>query len=328
MRLSCSVIRDLLPLYAEDLASEESAELVREHLDGCEGCRLYLDSLNQPRSPVPEDTAPLKNLKRELRRRRLRVAAIAALGVFVLLFAILSFSTSKKPLPYSPDLVSVKAVVPYDEKVGGNEFQSVYGVTFQNWQPRHPDQALVLTRSGNVSGAKTDWFLDDETGELTLFIQYFSTLSGFAFDLDSRGLSAERSEWSKSEDLFVPLPDRVVYGFGENQQLLWGKPAEDGGVQILPRLFLNYFMLLAAALAALLALLWFVFRKRRAGGVFMRLFLAPCAYLLGHLFIMGFSAESFFPLRDLAFICVEAAAVFALLELCASALSARTSVIE
>ena len=34
MKLSCNVIRDLLPLYAENLNSEESNALVDEHLCG------------------------------------------------------------------------------------------------------------------------------------------------------------------------------------------------------------------------------------------------------------------------------------------------------
>ena len=39
MKLSCGVIRDLLPLYAENLAGEESRQLVEEHLADCEACR-------------------------------------------------------------------------------------------------------------------------------------------------------------------------------------------------------------------------------------------------------------------------------------------------
>ena len=35
MNLPCSVIRDLLPLYTENLASEESMILVKDHLADC-----------------------------------------------------------------------------------------------------------------------------------------------------------------------------------------------------------------------------------------------------------------------------------------------------
>ena len=33
MKLSCDIIRDLMPLYAEELASEDSQAAVREHLE-------------------------------------------------------------------------------------------------------------------------------------------------------------------------------------------------------------------------------------------------------------------------------------------------------
>jgi len=40
----CSVIRDLLPLYEEQLCSKETAELVKEHLKECVECqKLYLE---------------------------------------------------------------------------------------------------------------------------------------------------------------------------------------------------------------------------------------------------------------------------------------------
>ena len=39
MNLSCDVIRDLLPLYTEGIASEASAALVEAHLETCAVCR-------------------------------------------------------------------------------------------------------------------------------------------------------------------------------------------------------------------------------------------------------------------------------------------------
>lgn len=49
MKLSCNVIRDLLPLYAENLTSEESNALVDEHLCGCDECAKQLGILKKPR---------------------------------------------------------------------------------------------------------------------------------------------------------------------------------------------------------------------------------------------------------------------------------------
>ena len=39
MKNECSIVRDLLPLYVEQMVSAETGEFVEEHLEGCEACR-------------------------------------------------------------------------------------------------------------------------------------------------------------------------------------------------------------------------------------------------------------------------------------------------
>lgn len=40
--MNCEIVRDLLPLYADGLCSEESRRAVEEHLKSCEACRKLL----------------------------------------------------------------------------------------------------------------------------------------------------------------------------------------------------------------------------------------------------------------------------------------------
>ncbi len=46
-RIPCNVNKDLLPLYVDDVCSEESKSLVEEHLAGCEECQGYYDALKE-----------------------------------------------------------------------------------------------------------------------------------------------------------------------------------------------------------------------------------------------------------------------------------------
>ena len=39
MKLPCAVIRDLLPLYAEDMVEPETTDLIGRHLADCPACR-------------------------------------------------------------------------------------------------------------------------------------------------------------------------------------------------------------------------------------------------------------------------------------------------
>ena len=47
MKIDCEVIRDLLPLYADEACSETSRGIVEEHLQECDACREQLRMLKQ-----------------------------------------------------------------------------------------------------------------------------------------------------------------------------------------------------------------------------------------------------------------------------------------
>ena len=41
-KINCNVIQDILPLYIDDVVSDDTKELVEEHLQNCEICqRVY-----------------------------------------------------------------------------------------------------------------------------------------------------------------------------------------------------------------------------------------------------------------------------------------------
>ena len=83
MKISCDVIRDLLPLYAEDMVSEDSKQLVDEHLCECDPCSKELAELkNTPKVPVEVETGSLKRVGDTIRRRRM--LAVLTVVMFVI----------------------------------------------------------------------------------------------------------------------------------------------------------------------------------------------------------------------------------------------------
>ena len=52
---NCDVIRDLLPLYEDNVVSEETAQMVREHLKDCPACREELRKMRTPISLPPDE---------------------------------------------------------------------------------------------------------------------------------------------------------------------------------------------------------------------------------------------------------------------------------
>lgn len=61
--MDCHVIQDLLPLYADGCCSEESAQLVRAHLETCENCRRAYAQM-QGGCREKEEFTPVTKLRR------------------------------------------------------------------------------------------------------------------------------------------------------------------------------------------------------------------------------------------------------------------------
>ena len=86
MNITCNIIKDLLPLYAEDLVSQDSKALVDDHLCGCDSCRKELEALKQaPKVPVEVETTSLKRVEDAIRKRKMLTAATAMLTLAAVL---------------------------------------------------------------------------------------------------------------------------------------------------------------------------------------------------------------------------------------------------
>lgn len=94
MTLPCYLVRDLLPLYHDNLCAPDTAKDVSKHLETCEDCRTALLALDMPddASPTYEEEAlqraqALQLLHRRLLRSRMLTAIVSALAVLLLLVA-------------------------------------------------------------------------------------------------------------------------------------------------------------------------------------------------------------------------------------------------
>lgn len=89
MKISCNIIRDLLPLYADDMVSEDSRQLVKEHLEKCRECSAMLEEMKKENQTVAfkersgdfsheDEIRPLKNIRRRIRRKRIVSVVLTA----------------------------------------------------------------------------------------------------------------------------------------------------------------------------------------------------------------------------------------------------------
>ncbi len=114
MKYSCEVIQDLLPLYIDEVCSEESQKVIEEHLQECPKCKaIYInmkDSDAVEMIPSFADRELQKaesyhSVKKKLFRKQLLVAVGAVCAVIILFCAI------------SAILKNTQQVVQYNENI-------------------------------------------------------------------------------------------------------------------------------------------------------------------------------------------------------------------
>ena len=304
MKLPCSVVRDLLPVYTEKLVEQETQELIDQHLEECDACRQILSEMKEePTTPI-ETVKPLQNLKKQIRRQRWRVALIAALCVFVVLFTYFFHAGSMNLLPWKEGLLEVRGVetVSPDHRIG-RTYHVLKGESEDNLAPQnYTGEALVLQTDNSIVGTMSNMTVEDD-GTITVFLQ--------ALGRDSRNIN---TGGAAGELVLYPVPDRVIYGYSEPQKLLWGEPLNGGG-QVLPRLTLNYYLLIAAGLTVITGALWFVLRKNRNNRIIRQIFFAPLSYVIAHLLICGVKGTTYFMGRNMYVILLIAVAIYFVLSL-------------
>ena len=264
MKITCDVIRDLLPLAAEELASPDSMEVVREHLRDCEGCRDAYEKLKKPPVIAPEEPG-LNTVRRDLCKRRFLTALSAVLVV------------------------------------------CMAGCWFLSWftAPIYMDESIITGILDNGDGTVTVSMDAAAVGRNTFQFEIDSTDAGETLVIwTSRWL-----EWNWSE----PNPRRLsitravihngIYlstGDGADK-LIYENPEKfiNGGVSILPRLYLSFYFQMSLLIGSAGLLLAFVLRKHRAGKWLGLLGSFLCCYGLCQGIVCGFTFASFFAEQEL-----------------------------
>lgn len=59
MKISCEIIKDLLPLYYDGICGNDSKALVEEHLTSCDSCKVELQAM--------EDALPINKTEQNLK---------------------------------------------------------------------------------------------------------------------------------------------------------------------------------------------------------------------------------------------------------------------
>lgn len=109
MKYECDIVKDLMPLYIDDLLSENSKTFVESHINSCESCKKYYEKLSSElkipvsRESRKKDLKPMEYLKASHSRKIIKkvLGVVLVIGCFVGSFAFANLYQ----IPVDPSMV-------------------------------------------------------------------------------------------------------------------------------------------------------------------------------------------------------------------------------
>lgn len=225
-KLDCPIVRDLLPLYIDQVTSAETAQAVEDHLATCPACRREREALEGDLpEPSPQEAATAQQfgaMMRRLKRKEARRSALIVLLVFAAIAAGL-FVIFGLPLHVTDNEgAKIHRVYSYENSQGEALFFVVYerplhrGGNYLDASVEQEDGKDILqlnVKRGAFRGP--DPFSAEETDRIPV--------PAWA-DIDAVRLGDE-VVWTKEANGSDPVPDYVyayeAFSAGDGSILTW-----------------------------------------------------------------------------------------------------------
>ena len=277
MKNECSIVCDLLPLYAEDMVSEDTAEFVKEHLGNCPTCRAELEKLRKPVQPVaaqhvPDiDAEPLKRLKKVLLMEKVQAILCTAAVLLALMLSGLSFLTAPEYFAYSQELVTVT------EGANGE---------------------ATISFSSEITNYKLQRIADPADKQTVYHLEVWTCAWDRMFS--KPGAQDVTVKPENGHELLIYFTQFINQSSSNSAVCIYGEIEPDsGGWMVLPGLSMGYWLAINIVLLVILGVIWLNLRKKeKPRRLVERLILIPIAYMLGHLCVLGFHTLSYSEWRD------------------------------
>ena len=277
MKNECSIVCDLLPLYAEDMVSEDTAEFVKEHLGNCPTCRAELEKLRKPVQPVaaqhvPDiDAEPLKRLKKALLMEKVQAILCTAAVLLALMLSGLSFLTAPEYFAYSQELVTVT------EGANGE---------------------ATISFSSEITNYKLQRIADPADKQTVYHLEVWTCAWDRMFS--KPGAQDVTVKPENGHELLIYFTQFINQSSSNSAVCIYGEIEPDsGGWMALPGLSMGYWLAINIVLLVILGVIWLNLRKKeKPRRLVERLILIPIAYMLVHLCVLGFHTLSYSEWRD------------------------------
>lgn len=127
MDISCNVIKDLIPIYVDDICSEETKKMVEEHVQNCKGCRDFLQLMKFPVDDVVlEDKNEVLKAQKPFKKINkihfIKITVAVILAVIITMISMLVITN----VGYMYDFLFPQQVSVIDEKYATGEWENIF----------------------------------------------------------------------------------------------------------------------------------------------------------------------------------------------------------
>lgn len=145
--IKCTIIQDVLPLYVDEVVSQDTKEMVDEHLQHCERCQKEYDSMKQELYiPVENKISLFKDISKKWRKKKVIISITSVLLTAIILLGVFSYVFYYETvIPYSKDLFKI-------ERQNDNQLVFHYlGESYAGVNETHPMSLEIDGEKRNVS---------------------------------------------------------------------------------------------------------------------------------------------------------------------------------
>jgi hypothetical protein len=270
MKITCDVVKDIIPLYVENMCSEDSRNIVEEHISKCEDCKNYLDEMKKMNTISADiNINPLLKIRSTLRKKKIHAIILTTMVSLMFFVIMVVFLTEPEYIPYSEEAITI------------NE---------------QGDASVLALFGEGVSGYDINSHQTDDNKGYVYHITTWNTL-----------LNRMTDELQANNTVLNPNGENIIAIYyyepdGSEDELIYGSDMHlNGGVVTLPRLFLAYYAQIAVVFGIICGMIMLLFRRqKKVFKVAMRLFFIPVSYIIGYFIIKGSSSATYTPIRDLS----------------------------
>jgi len=145
--IKCTIIQDLLPLYVDDIVSNDTKELIEQHLKTCQTCQKEYQQMTETLYiPIENKVTLFEKINKKWQRKKIILIGGSILTTLLLCLAVFSYVFYyKKMIPYSDDLFVI------EEQENQTLVSTYFGKSHAGSYMTHPMKVEIDGEMKNIS---------------------------------------------------------------------------------------------------------------------------------------------------------------------------------